>query len=515
MKSNVFTIIRFIAALITIIAILGRSYIPPKVLLLYPRDNASISLFGSVDANGNSAADWIDRDRSHWRCDFRAAVGIDKFCGFALSWQGHERLSERPITSDHPLCGRAESDPDGDGLGWENGRSCVLSSLGEDLIYPVCQRGVLDADGDGWSSENEQRCIMRSEFTTPMDTAGAVVEQVPRGMDFSKYDRLRINIDYEGRAKHLRIFMRNHNPAYSDHAAYEKGKFMSAFLRTEELKAGPAFVGLSEFSVAEWWVLAEDVGRELSMPEFNNIVSIGIDHVDYGIHKMRIQRIVLEGERVSVEHFLMAALFTWVIYLLLETWIRYYQLNTSCTQRALQIGELASQAETLAAENNALPQSLIDPLTGIFNRVGLAKKAKQLLSDNHKESEIGVLLLDIDHFKGLSDTQGHDFGDKILRTFVNLININIREDDIFARWGGKEFVILCPRASRSIVIILGEKLRAVVASYVFDSNRHVDVTVSIGGTVTPAGGDFSSIFKRVDQALYKAKERRNSFEFEP
>lgn len=515
MKSNVCTIIRFTAALITIVAILGRSYIPPKTMQVYPRDNSSLSLFSNIDANGNGSATWIDRDNNYWGCDFRATVGVDKFCGFSLIWQVNERLAEFPVTTDLPLCQSAESDADGDGLGWENGRVCVLPQSGGDAYYTECKSGLSDADGDGWGWENEQPCILRA-LAKPMTSFDVPAAQAPVGVDFSGYDRLRLHIYYEGRAKHLRVFMRNHNSAYSSHAAYEKGKYMSVLLRTDDLKAGPASIRLSEFSVAEWWILEEGVPREYSMPEFNNIVSMGIDHVDHGIHKMRVQRIVLVGERISVEHFLTGVLLAWVIYLLFETWMRYQQLNKSSRQRAIQIKALALESEMMTAENSPLgTQSLTDLLTGICNRNGLAKKAQELMDDSAKDMEVGVLLLEIDHFQALSDTYGKEFSDKILRIFVNLITMNIRQDDIFARWGEEEFVILCPRASRSIVLSLGEKLRIVVASYAFESNNPIKITVSIGGTVTPAGSEFTSIFKRVDKALFKAKERRNSFEFEP
>ena len=155
--------------------------------------------------------------------------------------------------------------------------------------------------------------------------------------------------------------------------------------------------------------------------------------------------------------------------------------------------------------------STTDPLTGAHNRTGIAQMAEEVFVRRRIQEGVGLLVMDIDHFKSINDVRGHDAGDRILKDFAGLIIRSVRSGDSFARWGGEEFVLLCADISYDGLVALAEKLRAVVAAHVFEKdNLPTSLTVSIGVAYAVPGDTFDSLFKRADTALYEAKsEGRN------
>ncbi|GAX86938.1 polar amino acid transport system substrate-binding protein [Lebetimonas natsushimae] len=138
-----------------------------------------------------------------------------------------------------------------------------------------------------------------------------------------------------------------------------------------------------------------------------------------------------------------------------------------------------------------------DKLTKIYNRNILSKELKKLL--NHRGS---VIYFDIDHFKNINDTYGHEKGDFVLKELAKIIKNNIREDDFFGRWGGEEFLIILPYTSYFEAIIVAEKLRKIIESHDFDG---IKVTSSFGVTYVKKDDNEETLLERVDRALYEAK----------
>ena len=114
-------------------------------------------------------------------------------------------------------------------------------------------------------------------------------------------------------------------------------------------------------------------------------------------------------------------------------------------------------------------------------------------------------MLDIDHFKNVNDTYGHDVGDSVLVEMSVLIKGHIRNLDSLSRWGGEEFIILCPQTGLKEAKELGEKLRLLIEQYEFKTAK--SITSSFGVTTFKADDDQSQALKRLDNALYLAKEK--------
>ena len=154
-----------------------------------------------------------------------------------------------------------------------------------------------------------------------------------------------------------------------------------------------------------------------------------------------------------------------------------------------------------------------DSLTGIYNRYQTNEEIdSQIIRIKRYSGSFALLMFDIDHFKLVNDTYGHDVGDYILQELSKTILNNIRESDKFGRWGGEEFMLILPETNKEEAIKLAEKLRNAIASYIFKDVSKV--TVSVGVTTFNADDTKEELIKRVDNALYKAKEDgRNRIQF--
>ncbi|WP_373036512.1 diguanylate cyclase [Sulfurimonas sp.] len=147
-----------------------------------------------------------------------------------------------------------------------------------------------------------------------------------------------------------------------------------------------------------------------------------------------------------------------------------------------------------------------DPLTKLFNRSKLNDVLDKEMALSHAiASPLSIIFLDIDNFKLVNDTYGHDVGDKVLVDIAKIIKSVTRANDIAARWGGEEFMVTLQSTDAAIASILAEKLRVAVEEYTFAIVGRL--TISLGVTEYRHNESEESFIKRVDKALYEAKEK--------
>jgi diguanylate cyclase (GGDEF)-like protein/PAS domain S-box-containing protein len=150
-------------------------------------------------------------------------------------------------------------------------------------------------------------------------------------------------------------------------------------------------------------------------------------------------------------------------------------------------------------------QATTDVLTGIFNRMKFNKSlTKEIQRAQRYNTQLSLIIFDIDHFKQVNDTYGHLAGDNVLKNLARLVASNLRQIDIFARWGGEEFVIQAPETAIDGAVRLAEKLRSKIETH--DFSEPEKVTTSFGVTALKKGDDTISLLNRADEALYRAKE---------
>ncbi|PID72190.1 MAG: hypothetical protein CSB34_03810 [Desulfobulbus propionicus] len=168
--------------------------------------------------------------------------------------------------------------------------------------------------------------------------------------------------------------------------------------------------------------------------------------------------------------------------------------------------KLKAAKRLLKENNNDLEElSVTDRLTGLYNRVKLEEVLDTSVARfNRYNEEFGIILVDIDHFKAVNDTFGHQTGDQILVEFATLLQNNSRTVDTVGRWGGEEFIIVCPHTDKKGVVTLAEHLRKVVEEFTFSEVGHK--TASFGTAAYQKKETQELLLKRTDDALYQAKE---------
>ncbi len=150
-----------------------------------------------------------------------------------------------------------------------------------------------------------------------------------------------------------------------------------------------------------------------------------------------------------------------------------------------------------------------DRLTDIYNRQKIDEVLEKICGySSRRKEEVGVILFDIDHFKSINDTYGHHIGDEVLKAIARLVKNSIREDDIFGRWGGEEFILILKHTSLRHTIKKAQMLKEAIASMSLPDIPKV--TASFGVAEVIPNDTTENLLKRVDIALYKAKnEGRN------
>nr|WP_316644199.1 diguanylate cyclase [uncultured Roseateles sp.] len=162
-------------------------------------------------------------------------------------------------------------------------------------------------------------------------------------------------------------------------------------------------------------------------------------------------------------------------------------------------------AELREAHEKLIKLSVTDKLTGLLNRLGLEEAfTREIASAEASGRPMALILTDIDQFKSVNDTWGHQVGDTILQEFAAILLREARAGDVIGRWGGEEFLILCPQTSLEEAARLAERMRASVAAQVFSVVG--SKTSSFGIAIFRPGDSEDSMVKRADEALYRAKE---------
>lgn len=334
------------------------------------------------------------------------------------------------------------------------------------------------------------------------------------GVDLRGFTHMKVKLNITGVVPNVRLFIRNFDPAYSVPDDTDSTKFQSVIINVSDLNK-ELKIDLEEFMVAEWWLAARQLSRELSRSDFNNVVSFGMDFIDgspAGIHDVEIQSIEFTGGWIKAENWYLLILGFWMLGILSYTVVRMIRLNQQTEYDGKVIRQLNLTNEQLQQEkDNFRRLSTVDPLTQAYNRFGIDQIVSTLMicnDDNMHRREapdFALIIIDIDHFKQINDTYGHDVGDLVLQHVSSLINGAIRPQDFLGRWGGEEFVVIMPRTSKTFAYELADRVRDLIAHTPFYAKVPLNITASFGVSEKQQGEDFGTTFKRADVALFKAK----------
>lgn len=183
-------------------------------------------------------------------------------------------------------------------------------------------------------------------------------------------------------------------------------------------------------------------------------------------------------------------------------WVNFYALPTTYGGRNVNIATLVDISEDVNRQKLLTHLATRDQLTGILNRHALMQSFEQLITQAERYgSTFSIILFDLDNFKKVNDTYGHNVGDEVLRRVAKEVKKSLRRSDIFGRWGGEEFLILLPMTPDPYPA--AEKIRQLIEECQFC--KKVKVTLSAGTATYRKGDSINSIVARADDALYRAK----------
>jgi two-component system, cell cycle response regulator len=189
-------------------------------------------------------------------------------------------------------------------------------------------------------------------------------------------------------------------------------------------------------------------------------------------------------------------------------------------QARLQVGKrtLALQARLLTTQEQLKGLAARDPLTGILNRRTILERlAEELSRAARQHGGLTVAMCDVDHFKAVNDTYGHQAGDDVLRGFTAAVQAHLRKYDIGGRYGGEEFLVIAPGVHDGGDVGLFERLCARISRVALPTTRGaISITVSIGVASADADSTVDTLLAEADAALYRAKaEGRNRVAYGP
>ena len=328
-----------------------------------------------------------------------------------------------------------------------------------------------------------------------------------KGMDLSHYDSIFVWIKPRGEGT-VRLYIRSYDPAIYRDGDESSLKFNEVeFFPLEETY--PAVFVPQEFRVASWWVAQNEINVHKARVDLSNVPLIEIQtgtNAPLGYGTMEIRGLCFKGKKIAKLDLVTIIVAIWFVTFLIILIIRFFDYSRERAANKKKREELEKNLKALEIEKSEYEKSSKeDPLTGCLNRAGfssvLMREHENLVKNG---SPVSFVILDIDHFKDVNDTWGHNVGDEVLVNLTKLIQGKIRNTDALVRWGGEEFVILCGDTPIQNAQFLAEKLRHAIETTQLIKQQVV--TCSFGIAEMVAGEDPKRLFDRADKALYASKQ---------
>jgi diguanylate cyclase (GGDEF)-like protein len=361
-------------------------------------------------------------------------------------------------------------------------------------------------------------CNIQRGYEWPFCDMQIRLGQAGQGLDLTQFDSLRLWVRASGPEPHqqLRVFLRNFDPAYASSKSV-------ADLKPHELvfdpsaEAMPLELKLSQFMVASWWVQEHPLPVRLQGPQLDQVKLLSLTtggSVQPGEHKIYLDRAEFVGLWVQPAVFRLGLIAVWLLSMalyLLWDWRRSRRRLGQTLQRKRELQKANARLVMRSEEYEAKAHH--DGLTGLSNRIGLQHDLKLLIrAQEELLFPLAIVFVDIDHFKRINDSLGHDAGDEVLKFFAVNLKANIQREDLLARWGGEEFVLMMPQTTEREAVAVAERLRQHLSSLAWPAG--LQVTSSFGVAQADSEAGVEAAVSAADQAMYRAKRLgRNRVEF--
>lgn len=354
------------------------------------------------------------------------------------------------------------------------------------------------------------KCIAAAtSIATPYCGINIHFGQAYSNKDFLHYKRMEMKIHYRGDTQRLRLKMYSFRPAqlnekYRETMTGQEFSILSS--ETDHL------ITIDNYGLGR---NARAISAAATTPPENagtayNTFDISMDLVPpiaMGEQFIQLESITIYNALLPADTWYLGVAVLWLVSNLLFI-VRHLILQERRIRNDTQrLTSLAHYSEDLIQESQHYKMlSHTDALTNTLNRHGFATEMSLRSPTGKIAPNTALMIIDLDHFKNINDSWGHDTGDVVLCETAQTIRKMTRNDDRLVRWGGEEFLLYCDSSNTQQSLLIAEKIRAAIATQPMQFNGNsIRVTVSIGVGVTTTEEDFDYLFKRSDQALYKAK----------
>ena len=349
--------------------------------------------------------------------------------------------------------------------------------------------------------------ITPSDYPWPYcEISFILIDQENKGMDLSGYSQVKLWAKYSTPQPFgIRFQLINYNPAYSALDDPNSYKY-NAIELFDNNASYPHIIQMHHMQVPTWWLSQGKIAPDYWGPEFNDVRGVQIstgEGVKPGKYQMIIERVEISGQYINDRTLYFGLLCIWTLMAIaffVDTLLKTKKELQTNLQRQKQLEALNT---LLNQEHRQLEEKLTrDPLTGVLNRDGLAPVFNQNWTAD-STPPLSLIFIDIDHFKKINDTYGHNIGDQVLLAFAQTLSENTRTQDLLARWGGEEFVLACPDTTLDKASGLAEKLRRCIE--VNEWPKALQITASFGVAQMLHQESPTDFISRADKALYIAK----------
>ncbi|WP_027867290.1 GGDEF domain-containing protein [Massilia alkalitolerans] len=350
------------------------------------------------------------------------------------------------------------------------------------------------------------RCRIVKVADWPYCKLNVILERsVSQGIDMTRISHITLDIAYQGAGPaRLGMMLVNSEEGFTVSSQWQTYKINQ--VDAIDIPANESlFVPTSWFVVAQWWKELAKPPLEHSSTRIDNIVRLELSTpagVAAGEHLYDIRAIRLHGKMISQNTLLIGLVVMWILFAVSWPLAAAMTLRKQLRESDAALKQLGEINRALELEAQELAsQAHIDPLTGVLNRQGL--RAVLISTSTLMADPMSVIFIDIDHFKMINDRHGHDVGDEVLRKFAQVVRSGVRSSDQLVRWGGEEFLIICPMTRGDQAKLVAESLRE--ALHRQDWPAGLAVTASFGVAQHCNGDEIGIVIKHADRELYNAK----------
>ena len=321
-----------------------------------------------------------------------------------------------------------------------------------------------------------------------------LTQRLESGLNLSEYESLRFTIRTTSPSEphSVRFQLRNFNAEYSSVSDPMSLKYQGVTIDTYENETSYK-VALSDFHVESWWLFRYHLGMKNSATDFTNVPEISVIHnglIESGTYSINIHGVYAEGKLIQLSTLLALTKLIWLC-ILIAVLIRY---------------------------DRAIKRRLhTDVLTQLQNRSGIKEFLRSHIKYRQGQPFLGLVYIDLDNFKGINDTYGHDVGDKVLQTFSDKTSellkksINDSSKYCFARMSGDEFALLISTKHKSTVNYIAEKFHQLFEQPMTFANQSIELGFSIGVAFEKVlDAQAADLFAHADAAMYVAKSSGKS-----